>query len=89
MLHIVFANLIENAYKYTNSGRVTITLTNQYFSIADTGMGIDENEQEKIWERFYRVDSARTDVTSYGVGLFLVQKIIEKLGYHITLESTK
>ncbi len=89
MLHIVFANLIENAYKYTDSGTITIILTNQYFSIADTGMGIDEDEQEKIWERFYRVDSARTDVTSYGVGLFLVRKIIEKLGYRITLESTK
>jgi signal transduction histidine kinase len=89
MLHIVFANLIDNAYKYTDSGVIAITLTNHYFSITDTGAGIDENEQEKIWERFYRVDPARTDVTSYGVGLFLVRKIIEKLGYRIVLESIK
>lgn len=89
MLHIVFANLIENAYKYTHSGTITITLTDHYFSISDTGVGISEDEQEKIWERFYRIDSARTDVTSYGVGLFLVQKIIERLGYHIVLESEK
>ena len=89
MLRIVFANLLENAYKYTETGTITLTLTEKRCTVADTGIGIDANEQEKIWERFYRVDASRTDVTSYGVGLFLVKMIVGKLGYSISLESEK
>jgi len=72
----VFTNLVDNALKHTPpGGQVTIHAQSQgnyvEISVADTGPGIPEEEQVRIFERFYQVDKARAKGTAPGVGLGL------------------
>ena len=72
-------NLVSNAVKYTpNGGRVTVELMqdkdNVTLSVTDTGIGIPKSEQERIFERFYRVDRSHTKaVEGTGLGLSIVK----------------
>lgn len=90
----LFINLISNAYKYNkDGGEITVSLSasddNVIFSVSDTGIGIEKENQSKIWERFYQVNPARTSglSESAGLGLSMVKWIAEKHGGTITLES--
>jgi two-component system, OmpR family, phosphate regulon sensor histidine kinase PhoR len=79
----VFINLISNAIVYTpQGGDVTISITedreNVHVSIKDNGIGISEEELPRIFERFYRVDKARSrNSGGTGLGLAIVKHIIE------------
>lgn len=86
----LFGNLIENACKYNkDDGKLTIELTRLYFRVKDTGLGIAEKDQSRIYERFYRVDPARSKaVGGTGLGLSIVKHIALDYGFKITLEST-
>lgn len=85
-------NLIDNAVKYGKTdGHVWVTLTeNEHeiqLSVKDDGIGIPKEEQGKIWQRFYQVDSSRTGDNGTGLGLSMVQKIAEIHGGYMSLES--
>ncbi len=73
-LQQLFTNLIDNAIKYTWRGAIHITVEKKEGAVAvkviDTGMGIPEEEREKIFKRFYRMDKSRSRETG-GVGLGL------------------
>jgi signal transduction histidine kinase len=92
-LMVVFRNLLDNAIKYTpEGGEITweIKKTDQGISsaIRDTGRGIDAEHLPHLFERFYRVDKARSrDIPGTGLGLALVKSIVEAYGGHITIES--
>ncbi len=58
MLQIIVSNLLSNAFNYTNTGEIRVTLNKNGFSVQDTGIGISEENIEKIWDRLYRVDSS-------------------------------
>ena len=79
----VFINLLDNALKYTSpGGRVEIGAIDQKTSVvihvSDTGIGIPQEEQVRIFERFYRVDRARSRALGgTGLGLSIVKHIIE------------
>lgn len=83
-------NLVDNAIKYTSFGRVTVSAAEyELFTridIADTGIGIAEAEQAKIFSRFYRSENA-ADSEGVGIGLFLAREIVAKEGGYIKLES--
>ena len=84
-LRQVFVNLLTNAIKYTESGSVTISVKEEEDSgiiiIKDTGIGIHEEEIPRIFERFFRVDKARSrSVGGTGLGLAIVKHIIEAHG---------
>ncbi len=89
----MIANLVENAINYTPSGG-EITLE-AYFQVQgivmlvrDTGMGISEEQLPRIFERFYRADSARSIKNGgTGLGLSIVKLIAEQHGGEITVES--
>jgi len=90
----VFNNLIDNAIKYTpENGKITIRaekLNNNRVKIevADTGIGIDPKYHDRIFQRFYRVDKARSrTLGGTGLGLAIVKHIIERHGSKIYLES--
>lgn len=79
---LVITNLVENGVKYNNDGgwvRVSLNADHKYFFIrvADSGVGIPEDEKDKIFERFYRVDKARSRETGgTGLGLAITKSVI-------------
>lgn len=89
---IVF-NLMENALKYNHSGGSVRVLTYVKDSLAycivdDTGIGIPEGDLEHIFERFYRVDKARSRETGgTGLGLSIVRKTVEQYGGEVRAEN--
>ncbi len=91
-LRQVFVNLLTNAIKYTESGSVTISVKEEEDSgiiiIKDTGIGIHEEEIPRIFERFFRVDKARSrSVGGTGLGLAIVKHIIEAHGSKVEVKS--
>lgn len=85
-------NLLDNAVKYTPSGgTVTVEVKNyELFSairVTDTGPGISEEEQARIFGRFYRAPGA-WQAEGVGIGLYLTRQIAEKQGGYVKVEST-
>ena len=89
----VFLNLIHNAYKYTGKGgRIDIAIEEDdraaIIRISDNGIGISAEELNKVFERFYRVDKARSrDLGGTGLGLSIARQIVEAHGGEILLSS--
>ncbi|MCG9694010.1 HAMP domain-containing histidine kinase [Vibrio sp. Isolate22] len=89
----VLVNLVDNAIKYTEpEGKVTVyieknALDKVEISVRDTGVGIDQKYQDLIFERLYRVDSSRSNVEGYGLGLSLALAMVENLEGSLTVES--
>ncbi len=92
LYQIVF-NLMENGIKYNIAGgRLSVRLTrdeeNAYLTVADTGMGIPQEAVKHIFERFYRVDKARSRQSGgSGLGLAIVRAIVQRYRGEITVES--
>lgn len=89
----IILNLLDNAINYTPAeGMITVSVRqiNDYirFSVSDTGIGIDEESLARIFERFYRVDKARSRNTGgTGLGLAIVKHIVEVHKGQIDIES--
>jgi len=81
-LSLALSNLVENAIKYNIEGgwvRVTLDADHKFFyvKVADSGIGISEEFQERVFDRFYRVDKARSRETGgTGLGLSITKKIV-------------
>jgi two-component system phosphate regulon sensor histidine kinase PhoR len=93
-LEQVLVNLLDNAIKYTQEqGAVTISAVDTEdmvrVSVADTGVGIPPPDLPRIFERFYRVDTARSrEQGGTGLGLAIVKHIVQIHGGDIVVEST-
>lgn len=94
-LEKVWENLVSNALKYTKlGGLIEIELFEQLNSVVvkvrDTGMGIDEKDIKRIFDRFYRVDDSRTQkVGGTGLGLSIVQQVVKLHAGEIDVDSSK
>jgi len=91
---LMFSNLIDNAIKYSDhGGTVTMMLSMTergviMFNVTDQGVGIPAEEHDKIFERFYRVDPARSrDKGGTGLGLSIVKHVVERYQGRIKLVS--
>ena len=96
----VIMNLVSNAIKYTNNGKITVkanhvkTELNRcfiQFEVIDTGIGISKENQEKIFEKFFQIERTGGVYEGTGVGLYIVNHIIALFGssIHITSEEGK
>ncbi len=87
-------NLVDNAINYTpRGGRVScsaiIEADKLIVKVADTGIGIDENEKERVFNEFYRAPNAKAvDPSGTGLGLAIVKRAVEKWNGTIMLDST-
>ena len=91
-LRQVIANLLQNSIKYTETGKVEVLVEEEdrfgKIIIRDTGIGISEDDVNRIFERFYRVDKARSRaVGGTGLGLAIVKHIVEAHGSKIEVNS--
>lgn len=93
MMEELVYNLCDNAIRYNNPGGyvfVTVGEINgeKYLKVKDTGIGIAKEHQERIFERFYRVDKSRSKSTGgTGLGLAIVKHIVAKCNARVLLES--
>ncbi len=88
----IIGNLVSNAIKYTDSGRIEVSGKREgdkyVLTVSDTGIGIPEEDQPKLFEEFYRASNAKkTSEPSSGLGLNIVKAIVQKLGGEITFTS--
>ena len=89
----VIMNLLDNAVTYTNTGgtvklEVKVQNNKACMAVSDTGIGIAKDHLDHIFERFYRVDPARSRAAgSTGLGLAIVDWIVRAHGGSITVES--
>ena len=85
------SNLVDNAIKYGGDSievNLNSVLNVTEISVADNGKGIDKSQQERIFDKFYRVPKGNThDVKGFGIGLYYTQKIIEKHNGSINVSS--
>jgi len=91
-LEQIIVNLVENAIKYTDEGSVDVSVSEEgewaVFSVKDTGIGIPEESIEHLFERFYRVDKARSRSTGgTGLGLSITEKLVNLHGGSIEVRS--
>lgn len=92
-LYQVFLNLLDNAVKYSDPGahvRVSVEEGENELSVrvSDTGLGIPEDDLPQLFERFYRVDKARSRASGgSGLGLSIVKEIVELHGGRVGVES--
>lgn len=86
----IVSNLVENAIKYNvEGGSVKVAVKNGVLTVEDTGIGIPAEQQERVFERFYRVDKSHSRAGGgTGLGLSIVKHACAYLGAAIALQST-
>jgi len=93
LLRMVFQNLLANSVEYTpEGGRIEFSVSadekNVLIEISDTGYGIPKNQQDKVYEKFFRADNVRDkDTDGTGLGLYIVKSIVENAGGKIRFKS--
>jgi two-component system, OmpR family, phosphate regulon sensor histidine kinase PhoR len=93
-LDTVLENLVDNALKYTPAGgrvavRWSVAAEQACVEVEDTGVGIPERDQPRLFERFYRVDKARArELGGTGLGLSIVKHLVQAMGGEVGVRST-
>ncbi|DAB29482.1 MAG TPA: two-component sensor histidine kinase [Sulfurimonas sp. UBA12504] len=83
----IIDNLFSNAYKYSKKdSKLTIISTHNFFKICDQGIGMNENEISKVFQRYTRFDAT---VGGFGIGYSIIKKIIDEYDIKIKIDSKK
>lgn len=93
----IYTNILNNAIKYTEKGEITLTLTGEEIgddkiftkaTISDTGIGIREEDLDKIFDAFQRVDEEKNQkIEGTGLGMSITKQLVELMGGKIYVES--
>jgi len=86
-LAIVLSNLIDNAVRHTERGRLLFRYANGWLYIEDTGPGIPAHALPYVFDRFYQAGSPRTPTPGVGIGLSIVRKLCDRYGWSIEIGS--
>jgi len=84
VLAILFTNLLRNAFSYTRQGVIAITIDDQQVSVSDTGIGMNQQQLQHVFEPFYR---ANNDTNGYGLGLTIVKQLCNRYGWQLKIRS--
>ncbi|WP_292988035.1 HAMP domain-containing sensor histidine kinase [Nitrosomonas sp.] len=87
ILSVLVANLVRNAFRYTERGSITISLTANQLIVTDTGRGIDDATQAQIFKGYVKHSSVNAN--RIGLGLAIVQRICERYGWTVSFQSTQ
>ena len=87
VVSIVFSNLLRNAITYTTSGDIYTSINANGFEVRDTGVGISEEDLERAFTAFFRADATKDEHEGQGLGLALVKRLCDQLGWVVTLDS--
>ena len=93
-LHQILTNLINNSIKYTEAGSISVVLKIKEkeveIRVKDTGMGIQAEDQKKLFAPFFRVESADVSkITGSGLGMWITKQLVDLLGGQVAVESIK
>jgi len=93
MLDRILRNLLDNAVKYTDSGRIAVQLDTDAsevrVTVRDSGIGIDAGDRDRIFEEYFQVrNPARDRARGMGLGLAIVKRLCDLLGHRIDVESS-
>ena len=93
----VITNILTNAVKYTNQGKITLTISGQqvdaetfemFVSVADTGIGIREEDLDKLFLSFRRLDEVKNkNIEGTGLGISIVQELLKMMGSKLQVSS--
>ncbi len=88
----VVLNIVDNAIKYTQQGSIVVSVTKVagatvHFAVADTGVGIAPDEQDRLFQKFSRGEGGKMNTGGSGLGLYLAKQIVEAHGGHISIHS--
>lgn len=83
---IVLGNLLRNACQHTDAGRISVQLSTDKLIIEDTGPGIPVSVRDRLFERFVQGDDSSSEGTGLGLGLSIVKRVVEHVGWDIQLE---
>lgn len=85
VLSVIFGNLIRNALSYTDEGQVEITVDSDCVTIADSGIGMPEQEIQRVFKPFYQSGGFRRG--GHGVGLTIVKNLSFRFGWPVDIDS--
>jgi signal transduction histidine kinase len=85
VLALIIGNLLSNAVRFTEHGRIDVTIAADQVEIRDTGVGMSEETLTKAFDAFYRHDRDRED--GMGIGLSIVRRLADRYGWPVSLSS--
>ena len=86
---ICLNNIISNAFNYTDKGEIVITLKGRVIIVEDTGCGIHPDALKRVYEPFFREDRESMKVKGFGLGLPIVNRVCQQMGWKLSIESEK
>ena len=84
VLTILFTNLLRNAFTYTREGMITLKIEERSVTVADTGIGMEQQQLQQVFEPFYRVQS---NTVGHGLGLTIVKRLCDRFGWQLKISS--
>lgn len=92
LLSEIIQNFVSNAIRYTDKGELRLACRIEgeelWIDVIDTGIGIDETQQDEIFEEFHQVKTPGVDKEGFGLGLAIVRRLADLLGHRIAVKSS-
>jgi len=85
ILEVMLGNLIQNAIKYTEHGQIDISITQDSVTVADTGIGMSQEQVDQIYRPFFQAGTRPSG--GYGVGLTIVKRIADRFDWQLSVNS--